>query len=109
MATPCPGPSALEHRVAVLPDKLNALPLDNVANSADDTLKEVERTVASLNAILQDPDLRALPASLEATLAELDRTLRKAGSLAGTLEEQPSSLVFSREPVADPIPPARSP
>ena len=102
------GLASLEIRVADLLDKLNALPLENVANSADETLLEIERTVASLNAILQNDDLQALPASLDATLAEVDRTLRDASSLVESLEEEPSSIVFSREPVLDPVPPARS-
>jgi paraquat-inducible protein B len=102
------GLASLEARVADLLDKLNALPLENVANSADETLREIERTVASLNAILQNDDLEALPASLDATLAEVDRTLRDASSLVESLEEEPSSIVFSREPVLDPVPPARS-
>ena len=102
------GLASLEARVADLLDKLNALPLENVANSADATLREVERTLASLNVILQNDDLQALPTSLDSTLAELDRTLRDASSLIESLEEEPSSIIFSREPVLDPVPPARS-
>lgn len=102
------GLASLEARVADLLDKLNALPLENVANSADETLREVERTLASLNVILQNDDLQALPASLDSTLVELDRTLRDASSLIESLEEEPSSIIFSREPVLDPVPPARS-
>jgi paraquat-inducible protein B len=102
------GLASLEHRVATLLDKLNALPLENVTNSVTETLREVERTVASLNAILASDDLRALPGSIDSTLTELDRTLRDTSSLVDSLEEEPSSIIFSREPVLDPIPPARS-
>jgi paraquat-inducible protein B len=110
------GLASIEARVADLLDKLNALPLDKIANtangtleSADQTLQEVERTVASLNAILQDEDLRALPASLDGTLTEVDRTLHDASALVNALEEEPNSLIFNRKRVPDPIPPARTP
>jgi len=102
------GLASLERRITDLLDKLNALPLENVANSADETLREVERTVASLNAILESYEIRTLPASVGSTLTELDRTLRDASRLVESLEEEPSSIVFSRDPVLDPVPPARS-
>jgi len=102
------GLASLEHRVAALLDKLNALPIEKVADSADETLREIERTVAALNAILQSEHLQTMPTSIDSTLAELQRTLRDASSLVESLEEEPSSIIFSREPVLDPVPPARS-
>ena len=59
--------------------------------------------------ILQAEGIQGLPEQLEATLAELDRTLRQVTALAASLEAEPSSLIFSRPAVLDPEPPARSP
>lgn len=103
------GLEGIERRVTVLLEKINALPLDDVTRSADDVLQELTRTAESLNAVLESGELRELPASLDATLAELDRTLRQFSDLAGSLEEEPSSLLFPRDPILDPEPPARSP
>ena len=47
--------------------------------------------------------------ALEASLAELDRTMRSITALAQTLESQPNALVFPREQMKDPEPPAGSP
>jgi paraquat-inducible protein B len=103
------GLEGIERRVATLLDKLNALPLEEATVSAADTLDELNRTAASLNAVLKSGEVQALPFALESTLAELDRTLRQVRELAESLEEQPSSLLFAREPKLDPEPPARSP
>ncbi len=109
------GLEALEQRVARLLDKLNALPLDDVARSAnatlrsaDDTLVELRHTVAELRLLMASEDFQRLPRSLETSLAELDRTLRSVNALARTLEDQPNALVFPRQHVEDPEPLAGS-
>ena len=112
-------------RLSALLDKLNALPLEELLDGADQLLANVDVIVAS-------EDMQSLPASLEATLAELrdmldsvstdsamqerlrrtmtefDRTLKSLRDLLETLEEQPNALIFSREPGEDPQPPAGS-
>jgi paraquat-inducible protein B len=103
------GLEGLERRVATLLDKLNALPLEDATVSATDTLEELTRAAETLNGVLRSGELRSLPVALEATLAELDRTLRRVSALAESLEAQPSSLLFPRDPQPDPEPPARSP
>jgi paraquat-inducible protein B len=103
------GLEGIQHQIAALLDKLNALPLEEVAVSADRTVQELERTVAELRLLLASDDLQSLPVSLEASLAELDRTLQSVDDLATTLSDQPSSLIFPREPAKDPEPMAGSP
>ncbi len=110
------GLQSLEIKMAALLDKLNALPLEKVINTANTTLGsadtafvDLQDTIAELNAILANEDLQALPQSVQRTLAELDRTLEAFGGLAGTLEAEPSSIIFSRQYEADPEPPAGAP
>ncbi|MBW2244553.1 MAG: intermembrane transport protein PqiB [Deltaproteobacteria bacterium] len=110
------GLEGLQHQVSALLAKLNALPLesivastDDAVQSANDAVKEMERAVASVGALLQSENVQGLPESLEATLAELDRTLRQFSELAASLEAEPSSLIFSRDPRLDPEPAVRAP
>ena len=100
-------------KLTALLDKLNALPLDSVADSADGTLKsaektmaELERTLGEMRALLASEGVQTLPESLDRSLAELNRTLQSLEGLASTLEDQPNTLIFPRAPVADPEPPA---
>ncbi len=110
------GLQSLEIKMAALLDKLNELPLEKVVDTANTTLGsadtafvDLQDTIAELNAILANEDLQALPQSLQETLDELDRTLKAFGGLAGTLEAEPSSIIFSRQYEADPEPPAGAP
>ena len=119
------GLGGIEVRLSALLDKLNALPLEEL-------LDGVDRLLADVDAIVASEDMQSLPASLEATLAELrdtldsvsadsamqerlrrtmtefDRTLKSLRDLLETLEEQPNALIFNREPGDDPQPPAGS-
>jgi paraquat-inducible protein B len=119
------GLEGIQVRISALLDKLNALPLEELLDGVDQLLADVDAIVAS-------EDMQSLPASLEATLAELrdvldsvstdsamqerlmrtitelDRTLQSLGNLLDTLEEQPNALIFNREPGDDPQPPAGS-
>jgi len=92
------------------------LPLEKLVNTANTTLDsanttilDVRRSIDELNAILANEDLQTLPQSLQATLGELDRTLKQVGGLAGTLEAQPNSVLFPRQLEPDPKPPAGAP
>jgi len=103
------GLEGIQVQLTSLLDKLNAMPLEDVAASANRTVQELERTMAELRMLLASDQLRSLPVSLEASLAELDRTLQSIEDLATTLGDQPSSLVFPREPERDPEPITGSP
>jgi len=119
------GLEGIQVRFSTLLDKLNALPLEELLDGAD-------RLLADVDAIVASKDMQSLPASLEATLAELrdtldsvsadsavqerllrtmtelDLTLQSLRALLDTLEEQPNALIFNREPGDDPQPPAGS-
>jgi paraquat-inducible protein B len=103
------GLESIQQQVAALLDKLNALPLEDVAASADETIQELDRTVAEARLLLASQELQSLPASLQESLAEFDSTLQSVRQLASTLEQQPNSLIFSREPEMDPQPLAGAP
>jgi paraquat-inducible protein B len=120
------GFGGIQVRLSTLLDKLNALPLE-------DLLDGVDRLLADVDAIVASEGLQSLPASLEATLAQLrdtldsvsadsamqerlmrtvtefDRTLQSLRDLLETLKEKPNALIFSSEPGEDPRPPAGSP
>jgi paraquat-inducible protein B len=120
------GLEAIEHRVTALLDKLNALPLDVL-------LDRVDGVLANLNVLLRSDGMRALPQTLDATLAdlgkmlesvsadsalqerltrtmtELNRTLRSLRVVLETLEEKPNALIFPRDPPPDPEPQAGTP
>lgn len=117
------GLEGLEHQVSELLDKLNDMPIEELAASAVDAIESANRLLASQS-------MRDLPASLDATLAgirstlaglsadsalqenllaalvELDHVLHSFRKLANTLNEQPNSLVFARRISPDPVPPA---
>lgn len=119
------GLGGLEQRVAALLDKINDLPLDQ-------TLAELQGTLASLNQVLAGDGMQSLPSSMDATLkqlqqtvasfsgdselqsrllptiTELDRTLASLREVLDTIAEQPNALIFNRAQRDDPRPPAGS-
>ena len=117
------GLEGLEHQLTQVLDKVNALPLEDLAGSAagairsldellsSDALRElpasVDATLAevrdALSGISEDSELQA---GLRHTLAELDTTLGGLQDLMKTINDQPNSIIFSRDGVSDPIPPA---
>jgi paraquat-inducible protein B len=120
------GLAGIEQRLTALLDKINALPLE-------DTVEQAEQTLADLNAILGSEAARNLPRSIDAsllelrstlasvgpesgladrlnrTLTELERTLQSLQQLTGTLAERPNALIFSADPEPDPEPSAGAP
>jgi len=103
------GLEGIEQKVTQLLDNLNAIPLDDVAGNANATLRELNDTVAELRALIASDAVRRLPESLEASLAELERTLESFNDLATAIEDRPSSLIFSTDPAPDPEPQAGQP
>jgi len=117
------GLGGIEQRITALLDKVNALPLDQ-------TVLELQNTLASLNSVLSSEGMQSLPSSMDATLkelqktvasfsgdselqarllptiTELDRTLVSLRQVLNTLEEQPNALIFNRAHREDPRPPA---
>jgi paraquat-inducible protein B len=109
------GLGGIQQKVTSLLDKLNELPLEDVALSADstlqsanDALRQLEQTAAELNTLMASQEMQALPQSVQSSLDELDRTLRQVGGLAETIGEQPNALIFPRRYESDPEPSAGS-
>jgi paraquat-inducible protein B len=102
------GLESIEKKVTQLLDKFNELRLEDVAGSADATLRELTATIAELRAFVASQGVQSLPHSIESSLDELDRTLKGVRALAEALENQPSLLIFPSEPTLDPDPKAIS-
>jgi paraquat-inducible protein B len=117
------GLEGLETQVSDLLDKLNSLPLDQLARSATTAVDNagtllaseglqqlpdsLEATLAELRSVMQDVSANSeLQERLGRTLVEFDHTLQSLRQLLDTLDEQPSSLIFDRVPTQDPVPPA---
>ncbi len=122
------GLEQIELKVAALLDKLQQLPIEGTLDALTKTVATAGDTLADLDVILQEDATKALPAALEATLADLNRTmeglapgsalyedLQRAVSglgatLAGldqlltTLNARPSALVLSTTQGPDPEP-----
>ena len=122
------GTGSLEQRVGELLSNMNQLDFAALGENAQQTLAAFTELSDELAAILQQPEMRELPARLQATLDELERLLagystdapayndatraiqslerilRDLEPFAESLGEQPSSLLFQRAPGADPEP-----
>lgn len=131
------GMGELQDQLGRLLEKLNSLEIQPVltklegsAESSRATLQSAQRTVASLQALLDDSATRELPRQMDETLGELrstlegfdqdsqlyqqlNATLRRLESvmqdihpLVRTLRDQPNALIFDKEDVEDPEPQA---
>lgn len=133
LPTTSTGLEGIAQQVSTLLDKVNQLPIGDVVAGADRSLAQLEGALRELRRLLASDDLQALPASLNATIAELeatlasvspnaavdsrlsqtiadlDRTLKAINELVKTLSDKPNSLIFSGSPEQDPSPPAGNP
>ena len=122
------GTGSLEQQVGDLLSNINQLDFAALGEDAQQTLSAFSQLSEELAALLQQPEMRELPARLQATLDELERLLagystdapayndatraiqsleqilRDLEPFAESLGEQPSSLLFQRAPGADPEP-----
>ncbi len=135
LPTESTGLEQIEHKVSAMLDKLQALQIEPALASATQTLDRIGATAASahdmlesLDAILDQDEARALPASLDRSLNEITQALDGLApgsplyhdlsrmlselrvSLTGideltrTLAAQPNALVFARPKGPDPEP-----
>ena len=159
LPTVASGIGRLEDKIAALLDKINSLGLETmvanvsetsrqatatlssleetieddggVVSEAEETLKEMKETLASLNTILVNDETKAIPADLRVTLANLNATLKPLSSdgavygdlrrtldelrgtvrsidrLVGELADKPNSLLFGKDENTKKIPRAR--
>lgn len=121
------GLDELQAQLGRLLDKFNALPLDKTVGELNGSLKELRRTLASVNQLVSNRETRAIPAELnqtlqslrqtlqgvspespvyqdvQTTLQSIDRTLKDVRPLVNTLNEKPNALIFNSSK-QDPVP-----
>ncbi len=122
------GLQRIERQVSTLLAKINDLPLDRTVDELNGTLARAKLLLASVNEIVDDEEMQAMPARINATLAELEaatasfsrgsefydranlalveltEALHNVRALARTLDEAPNSLIFSSSRGPDPEP-----
>lgn len=129
------GVAQIEQKVTGLLDKLNALQIEQVLDKlsrnleiSQATLAEFGKVTQAVHALLDDRAMRAIPANLNATLAELRNTVRgfsgdseayrqltttlerldalmqELQPVIRTLREQPNALIFDKRDRPDPQP-----
>jgi paraquat-inducible protein B len=122
------GLAQLDQKLNALLDNVNALPLADTVASANTAIVTLNKSLASLQSILEAQSTQQLPANLDQTLKELrdavsnlspdsqagqslnssllslNRTLGNLEALTRTLSGQPSAILLPSTPVPDPIP-----
>jgi len=126
------GVARLQEQVSAFLDKLNALPLEETVAAANNVLDNADKTLASINRLLESDGTQALPEELAATLTELRDVLAgfsqdskvqqglgaSVNTLSATLQNlevlirqlsiKPNSIIFPVSPESDPVPEAPS-
>jgi len=122
------GLGQLEHKLNVMLNKINALPLNETVSGANNAIATLNETLDSLNTIMENQSTQQLPGQLNETLQELrgilkgfspgseayqsinssllrlNRTLGNMESLTRTLSGQPNAAVLPSKPIPDPVP-----
>ncbi|BCQ34164.1 MULTISPECIES: intermembrane transport protein PqiB [Erwinia] len=129
------GLAQIQQKLMESLDKINSLPLNPLLNEATGTLKESQRTLRemqktldSLNQITSSQSMKELPADMQSTLRELNRSmkgfqpgspaynkmvgdmqrldqvLRELQPVLKTLNTKSNALVFEAKPGQDPQP-----
>ncbi len=122
------GLGQIEQKLTNVLDKINALPLETTVNRANTAIATLDETLNSLRVILASQSTRQLPAQLDATLRDLQTTLkglspesevyqsinsslirlnRTMGNLetvTRTLSSQPNAAVMPSDQQPDPVP-----
>jgi len=129
------GLAQIQQKLMESLDKINSLPLNPLLNEATGTLKESQRTLRemqktldSLNQITSSQSMKDLPADMQSTLRELNRSmkgfqpgspaynkmvgdmqrldqvLRELQPVLKTLNSKSNALVFEAKPGQDPQP-----
>ncbi|KQN56802.1 intermembrane transport protein PqiB [Erwinia sp. E602] len=129
------GLAQIQQKLMESLDKINALPLNPMVNEATGTLKESQRTLRelqktldNLNKITSSQSMQQLPADMQGTLRELNRSmkgfqpgspvynkmvgdmqrldqvLRELQPVLRTLNSKSNALVFEAKPGEDPQP-----
>jgi paraquat-inducible protein B len=126
------GIGLLQQQIGQLLSKLNALPIEPALQDLDAVLVTVRETLESIKSLTGNPATQAIPASLNATLrelnatlddlspdsesgerlnrllGELNQTMRNVESLTRTLASKPNAIIFAPPTSEDPVPAKRS-
>lgn len=131
------GLAQLEVKLVSIMEKIEALPLDEalenlsiVADESKKALAQIEGAAAAAREVMENPEFKALPAEVRASLAAFDKSVTSMGpdgniqgdllrtldefrsavrsveSMTDTIEEKPNSLLFGKEDSGNPIPKA---
>lgn len=122
------GLGQMQQQVSLILDKIAKLPLDRTVSEVNVAVAELNATLASLNTLLAQSSTRELPQELNATLADLrksldalapqselyqginssllrlNNTLGNLDQLTRTLAAQPSAVVLPAPATPDPLP-----
>lgn len=125
------GLGQLEHKLTAIMDKINDLPLEDTVGGANNAIATLNKTLGSLNTVIQSQGIQQLPQQLDNTLEELretlsglspgseiyrslnssllrlNRTLNNLETMTNTLADQPNSLVLPSDSRPDPVPEAK--
>ena len=135
LPTTSAGLAQIQQKLMQTLDKINAMPLNPMINEATKTLtesrktmQETQKTMQSLNEIISSKEMKALPADMQKTLQELNRSmkgvqpgspaynkmvgdmqrldqvLRELQPVLRTLNEKSNALVFEAAGSDDPQP-----
>ena len=135
LPTTSAGLAQIQQKLMTTLDKINNLPLDPMVNEAtrtlaqsQATLRELQKTLKSVNAITQGPAMQQLPQDMQRTLRELntsmqgfqpgspaynkmvdnmqrlDQVLRELQPVLRTLNNKSNALVFEADKGRDPTP-----
>ncbi|KFK93197.1 MULTISPECIES: intermembrane transport protein PqiB [unclassified Serratia (in: enterobacteria)] len=135
LPTTSAGLAQIQQKLMQTLDKINAMPLNPMINEATKTLtesrktmQETQKTMQSLNEIISSKEMKALPADMQKTLQELNRSmkgvqpgspaynkmvgdmqrldqvLRELQPVLRTLNEKSNALVFEAAGSNDPQP-----
>ena len=124
------GLARLTDQVSDLLDKVNALPLEEMVSTANETITELQHALQDVRALLASDGIQNLPARLDAALLQLNyalanfseesgfserlarlmieatTTLKSVQDVAESLEQNPNALIFPTRLPPDPQPKA---
>lgn len=125
------GLGQLQQKATAILDMLSSLPLDTTVANANAAIESLNKTLNSLDSVLESDSTQGLPEQLEQTLVDLrkavaglspeseayqslnsslsrlNRALANFETLSQTLVEQPNALILPTNPTPDPVPEAR--
>ena len=96
------GLNQLQASASQLLNKLNKLPLEHTLGEANQALQRLDSTLASLDLMLQNPQLQQLPEQLQQSLGQLNSTMLSIRQLSDSLDNSarllPAAAVEDRLP-----------